>query len=130
RIFGRFYLIISIKFFLAAKRAGTHPKIIPIVVETPSDMRIELIVVILYIFGIINAINCEMQTPIIIQMTPPVKQSTILSIKNLNSIALLLAPQARRIAISSVLADTEMYITFITPIPEIKREIAATAVIK
>ncbi|SCU54967.1 Uncharacterised protein [Staphylococcus aureus] len=54
----------------------------------------------------------------------------MLSIKNCSSISRLFAPNARRIAISSVLSATDIYMTFITPIPAIKSEIPATAATK
>lgn len=50
--------------------------------------------------------------------------------RNCSKIFLGLAPIDRRIPISCVRSDTEIYIIFITPIPAIKIEIPAIALMK
>ena len=103
----------------------------PINVDTPTARMTEpRLTELLTISGVTRSINVAIIIPRINPMIPPMRHNTTLSTKNCISISRPLAPNARRIAISSVRSVTEIYMTFITPIPAIKSDIPATAATK
>lgn len=124
-----YYLRISIRLLLAACFAGNIPNVIPTKVETENASTKDFNVTMA-----LNGSNTEMDIAIIAPsakpIIPPSNVKNIASNRNCSKICLGLAPIDRRIPISCVRFDTEIYIIFITPIPAIKREIPAIALMK